>query len=284
MPTKKTQVELEEMDLACWEILWRLMPGGVVVMPAALTGFVGRALLHTGDLPAEEHLLLDKWLHIAERAAVLLVPVWGRSPGHWTLLVVDKGVPVVSKPDTLPTDSPVAGLTGCASCKNCATGCASCMYWKASRKDRRLSDEWALLQPELQQPVHAPPPAEWKVRYYDSLYELHADCSLLAANLLQLLVPRSHDDSLPLRQHHKRQEDCECGWLVLHYVEEECKRRLGQPCWSACFKPAFRLERMLAMRTRMLLAKALREEKAKEQAAKAAGRKRKLQLKEGSRH
>ena len=97
---------------------------------------------------------------------------------------------------------------------------------------------------------------EWRFRYYESAPGISSagDCGQIALNLMSVITGEPVAGlELPSPESHKEQAGAQCSFHVLHGIEEECRRKLGVPCWSAAFNVEYRVERVTAMRSKLHL-------------------------------
>ena len=123
--TMQTELDFVETDAGLCEVFWRVLPEKTLAVPATLV----RSLCEALDLPLEEGEGLTvtasaiqanedslagvraEFMQSADRADLLLVPVYGQNPGHWTLLAAQR-----TSLDPAAVVSPVASSSskGCS--------------------------------------------------------------------------------------------------------------------------------------------------------------------------
>ena len=127
-------------------------------------------------------------------------------------------------------------------------GCAYCSPAAKANQEMRKTAEALVRVPQNMLLLIGCQPA-WRFRYYDSLFPIDPLCAEIAQSVMSCFTA-SEDSSLPLpeRESIVRQKACDCGFHVLHNIEEECKRKLAVPPWSAPYDLPYRLERLQGMR------------------------------------
>ena len=137
---------------------------------------------------------------------------------------------------------------------------------------RRLhrQDELAFILDQGARPVLQPAlTGVWEARYYETLAVPHPGCVSLCSKLLEELGLRY---SMPFeRENGTRQEAADCGWWVLHHVEEEARRKLGEGKWTQACDLKYRVERAQATAAKLKPA----EERAKAASEKALAKEKK---------
>ena len=253
-PVENTLLDTMEVACGAWEIIWRLLPRRTIVVDSgdnsilAQIGWLEGAKDYVNSV--EDQGLREAFDELASRADLLLMPIFHTdrlaSNGHWTLLVAERAS---SEPVPASTSSAAgsseASTAGCASCRN--TRCAACDPALAVKDAERKAEEGFAARPHTL-PVLPGQPC-WKVRYYESLPHIRQGNAYLAQGLLRYLgLPMV----LPAREGMKKQKGCECGYHVLHNIEEECRRKLGETKWSMAYDLAFRVERLQKMRKKIM--------------------------------
>ena len=184
---------------------------------------------------------------------MLLLPIIAN--GHWTLLAVQRKAPAPLEEAALTVGGPKHA--GCAKCEwNIETGCLSCDPDKYFKWGHKVKKELSFLQP-LTGLTPLPNCADWDVRYYDSLPHAHEGCAKVAHALLdglqQVGVPLrlAVNEMAMMRGHRVRQTDLtSCGWFVLHFMEVEFRRFLGEGMWPVAYSVTQRVELLGPWHTR----------------------------------
>ena len=233
----KERLECSQIDAGSLEILWRTGPGvGVVCQPAYLTCICAERQVRATWL--EEHsdegaLAFQAWRARARRSDLLLCPV-NNGGGHWTLLVLERKGGSEHKVKATPESGPWQELQN--------------LQHKVTAPDYNLRKA----EENLQLSVEEWPEREggsWEMRYYDSL-RLELESSRLVGQAILLLAKASGlevSTTLPARCNEGQQEALDgtsCGFWVLHYMEEECRRRRGEGTFSFVHNLSHREERL----------------------------------------
>ena len=124
-------------------------------------------------------------------------------------------------------------------------GCKNCDPRQEALYNARQAAEWAAVDAKSYLPKLAKPDCGWEVRFYETLHTPDPLAVRTAWGLLLALrgagveAPTDCGGVLKYRCHQRRQSGAECGWEVLHYVEEEARqfRREGRfsfapPDWA----------------------------------------------------
>ena len=109
---------------------------------------------------------MAQFMKFVERAELLLVPVYGKNPGHWTLLAAQR-----TSHGPAAAASSVASSTskGCPYCKHSSR--EPCNPVTAERAHTREEQE-ALVPWQLSRPVIMAA-TRWQLNYWDALVEDH---------------------------------------------------------------------------------------------------------------
>ena len=193
--TMYTELDFAETDAGLCEVLWRVLREKTLAVPATLV----RSLCEALDLPLEEgegltatpsSIQMNKvslagtiaqFMQFVDRAELLLVPVYGKNPGHWTLLAAQR-----TSHDPAAAASSVASSTskGCPYCKH--SSCQRCNPVTAERSQAREEQEAFVLQ-QLSRPVIMAA-TQWQLSYWDGLVEDHPDCLETARKVGQVIL------------------------------------------------------------------------------------------------
>ena len=127
--TMYTELDFAETDAGLCEVLWRVLPEKTLAVPATLV----RSLCEALDLPLEEGEGLTvtasaiqankdslagtraEFMKFVDRAELLLVPVYGKNPGHWTLLAAQR---TSLEPAAVVSSVASSSSKGCSGCKH----------------------------------------------------------------------------------------------------------------------------------------------------------------------
>lgn len=147
-----------------------------------------------------------------------------------------------------------AGLAffGCFKCRHAAGGCADCNPALLEKQIQRKELESLVCSP-MDMPVLTSEP-EWRFRYYESAPATPSagDCGQIALTLMSLIAGKPLAGlELPSPESKLQQTGAQCSFHVLHAIEEESRRKLGLPCWSAAFNVEYRVERVTSMRQKL---------------------------------
>ena len=112
----------------------------------------------------------------------------------------------------------------------------------------RLRRENELLHP-LRDLEPLPESSGWDIRYYDSLQVLTEECSKAAEALLYVLqkttvlsAPTAEELKNTRCNKHMEDNKTACGYHVLHFIETEMRRSLGEGEWPCCYDIQRRVE------------------------------------------
>ena len=218
---------LDSADLECgaFELLWRCLPPSTVFVPVSLAALVSQSQqpLERAKAYIEHSGVLATLNALARRATCLLVPIF--CDLHWTLLVLTRRA----------ADQVVPPLVG----------------------DGRQEAE-NLVCDQMQRPL-IKEASSWEVSYYDTLRELKPSCKEQAQLFLRALKieqPIGKVGNLVF------QDDDTCGWWVLHFMEEHCRRQRGEAKWSQHFELHRRVQLVDKMRERLGVAEKERQKEA----------------------
>ena len=174
--------------------------------------------------------------------------------GHWTLLVAQRKeacAPLKAPADAAAPNEAASAAEGFG-CKLCRRrshrGCQFCNHAKQDRLFARLDRENELLHPcEELQPL--PESSGWDIRYYDSLQVPSEECSKAAEALLYglrnanvLNAPTAEELKNTRSSKHMEDNKTACGYHVLHFIETEMRRSLGEGEWPCCYDVQRRVE------------------------------------------
>ena len=56
---------------------------------------------------------------------------------------------------------------------------------------------------------------------------------------------------LPARSNVRRQDGVDCGFFVLYWMEEHCRRQRGEPAWGFDYDLPGRIKKIMEMRKRL---------------------------------
>ena len=179
----------------------------------------------------------------AVRADILLMPIIAGA--HWTLLVVQRqeARAALNAPADAVAPRQAASAAegfGCRICKR-DRGCQNCNHVLEKKWLARLDRENELLHPcEELQPL--PESSGWDIRYYDSLQVPSEECSKAAEVLLYglqnanvLNAPTAEELRNTRINKHLEDNKTACGYHVLHFIETEMRRSLGEGEWPCRF-------------------------------------------------
>ena len=204
-------------------------------------------------------------LDLLDRGELALIPLWGEAPPHWTLLALQRkgcGIPEPAFPAAAPDSK------GTARPKDALKA----MHLLARQAETaRILDQST--RPALLQPAKE---VVWTARYYETLSVTHAGCWRLGQALLQHLGLKAE---MPTgRENRTLQLASDCGFWVLHHIEEESRRQRGEGAWSQAYDLGRRLELVQGMVKKLKPAEQRKKKREKERLAqekkeKAAGAK-----------
>ena len=80
----------------------------------------------------------------------------------------------------------------------------------------------------------------WEITYYDSASVEYTACRKVAGAVLEALGLSA--DDLPHRKNNRRQQHLACGFWVLYWLEEHCRRQRGEPAWGLDYDLAARIK------------------------------------------
>ena len=194
----------------------------------------------------------------------MLVPLWSDAPRHWTLLALQRSGSGIPEP-AFPAAAPASRGTARPNDPH-----------KAMRLLAR-QEETALILEQGRRPLLQPAQeCAWTARYYETLTRCHAGCWGLGQALLQQLGLKV--EMPDVRENRSRQQACDCGFWVLHHIEEESRRQRGEGAWSQAYDLGRRLELVQGMVKKLKPAEQRKKKREKERLAqekkeKAAGAK-----------
>ena len=244
-----TQLDYAELDAGAFEVLWRVLPPRTVYVPPFLTRLIALGSAHEegwAELVEQAHELI-------KRGEVVLVPIYAMNPGHWTLLVLERDGASVQEP-VLHAAAPSAA--GKAPARDPV---------RAQAQIDREQETMLILRQRERPPLL--PPDGWRARYYETLHKPHMACWNVGSSFLKLLDPPVDMPVTAARANECRQKSADCGYWVIHYVEEEARRKRGEGSWTTRYDLPYRVE---VLRGMLDLLKAQRDVDLKaEKAAKA---------------
>ena len=134
-------------------------------------------------------------------------------------------------------------------------------------------EETRLILEQLKRPVLPGQPV-WRARYYDTLEIAHAGCRTAGMNFLRKLGLEVAMPSSKARANSCRQQNAECGYWVLHYIEEEARRKRGEGTFTTRYDLALRVSLLRHMHERLLSEQAAKrlDERARTNAERAAAK------------
>jgi hypothetical protein len=241
--TQESMLDFPEMTTAALEVLWRLLPPRALLARPSCVNWTARHQQQPGPEGVYDEGSL---MALKDRASLLFLPVYCQ--GHWTLLVLER-VGVVQPKEVFAGEKqrPSAAL-GCPSCKwsRCSTCCTDVKEKKGIRKEQ----EWCCLDPiaRLSALESSEENTHWEVCYYDSLSGVHKACSNDAQAVLTALRVNWGLATLKPQNQVFQKGSTECGYWVAHYIEEECRRALGEPAWSTAFNLKERAKKVIGVR------------------------------------
>ena len=164
-----------------------------------------------------------------------------------TLLVVQRKearAPLKAPADAAAPNQAASAAEGFR-CKRCRRrshrGCQFCNHAKETRWLARLDRENELLHP-LRELQPLPESSGWDIRYYDSLQVPSEECSKAAEALLYglqnanvLNAPTAEELKKYRKNKHMEDRNTACGYHVLHFIETEMRRSLGEGEWPCCY-------------------------------------------------
>ena len=109
----------------------------------------------------------------------------------------------------------------------------------------------------------------WKARYYETLKHCHTGCWGLGQALLQQLGLKV--EMPDVRENRCHQLACDCGFWVLHHIEEESRRKRGEGRFVLRYNLDYRAQQVVNMVCKLKPGEAAAKAKAKA-AAKAASK------------
>ena len=183
-----------------------------------------------------------EFIKYADRAELLLVPVYGPSPGHWTLLAAQRTSPSSSPGHSTLLDTSGSAAHGCVNCKG--SHCKACDALTSARAICREQEE-ALILDQHSRPVIVEP-GEWQLSYWDGLLLDHQECKQAARQVAQVLLGCEEQPDLQ-RENRSLQGACDCGFRAIYWAEELCRRRRGEGKWTIPFRLEYVHERVAQM-------------------------------------
>ena len=257
---QNTMLDFTELDAGSFEILWRVQPAKTVYFPPFLSAFISRL----GPKAGSEHELLEaraSAMDLLNRAELVLIPLWGDAPGHWTLLALQRSGSGIPEP-AFPAAAPASRGTARPNDPH-----------KAMRLLARQEETALILEQSRRQLLQPAGECAWTARYYETLKRCHAGCWGVGQALLQQLGLKV--EMPDVRENRSRQQASDCGFWVLHHIEEESRRQRGEGAWTQAYDLNHRVELVQGIVKKLKLAeervKTRRKlELAKEKAEKAA--------------
>ena len=212
-----TNLDHAEMDAASFEVFWRVLPPKTQYIKGSMSGLIyGHSLSKDDGGQTELKESINRFLDITRRGQLIIMPLHGPKPKHWTLLVAERTVkaePVDLQPK----------------------GCA------AESKE----SEWAVLTQESNKVLEG---GAWQFRYYETLENQHSFCRAQAEWISKLLNP---DVGKLTRVNMSRQKASDCGYWVVHFIEEEARRQRGEGKWTFAYDVKYRAERLAKITTKL---------------------------------
>jgi len=227
----------ENVDSGIAEILYRLLPGtGFVVVPASLANFLltfaGRPSDYAERYDETQKLKMELYNRV-EKGRVVCIPI--QSGGHWTLLILERKSVAPGSAGTKATNP---------------LGATDAGVRKAAERNQFAMESWPIIPSFLDE--------VWEMRYIDSLQPCILSCKTQAKFMLELLFSAGYGtfpDSSLLTIHNKlfQQDAINCGYFLLHYLEEEVRAFLGERRGTQNLDLAHRRERINAMQSALKL-------------------------------
>ena len=199
---------------------------------------------------------------LLDRGELALIPIWGPAPGHWTLLVLER---VDSGPAQPALHAAAPASAGTLRAKDPVKA--------LQQLDRQQETAYFLDQPS--RPV-LPKGAGWRARYYDSLDDVHMSCwnnALCFLKNLASLRLGAHMPAPSKRENKSKQDGAECGFWILHFMEEEARRKRGEGKWTCRYNVVYRLELLKGMIAKLKPAQQRAKDKEKAELAKDKAKK-----------
>jgi len=211
---RSTQLDYSELDAGAFEVLWRVLPPKTVYVRPFVTRFISMGSSAEQGWKEFRQEALD----LLARAEVAFVPIYAMGPGHWTLLVLEREGSNVQEP-VLHAAAPSAA--GSARAKDPR---------KAQEQVDREQETMLILQ-QANRPV-LPPAAGWRARYYETLIACHMSAWNVGLNFLKKMDLAVTMPAPEARTNKRFQEGSDCGYWVLHYIEDEARAKRGEGAFT----------------------------------------------------
>ena len=187
-----------------------------------------------------------------------MLPLHADAPGHWTLLALER---IGSGPSEPACHA--AAPSSASSSKPADPVTALKLLNRQAEED--------LVVHQLRRPV-LPPATGWRARYYETLKEFHLPAWRKGRDFLRQLDMGIKMPEPGTRENVSRQTAADCGWWVLHHVEEESRRKRGEGKWVYQYDLKYRVSLLQKLKAKLQLAleewrKETKEKIAKEKAA-----------------
>ena len=84
---------------------------------------------------------------------------------------------------------------------------------------------------------------QWQLSYWDGLVEDHPDCFETARKVGQVILKSKERPNL-CRENTHIQTAVDCGFRVIYWAEELCRRKRGEGCWTVPYNISDQVDRV----------------------------------------